>query len=92
MSECRIKGCRYLQTTCVTCGRLVITKTLPPGAHWIFMKDLEPTEEGVIIFKSDCTDEQIGIVIPESRMVILKRTDLSFDDIEYWMEIPKEPK
>ena len=36
--ECHIYGCKYLQTTCLTCGRVVCTKTLPT-MEWIEIKE-----------------------------------------------------
>ncbi len=40
--ECHITGCRNLQTTCVSCGRIVCTRCLPKSMEWISVKDLEP--------------------------------------------------
>ena len=60
--------------------------------EWISMKDEEPSQEGEIIFISEKTDERIGIALPERKMVLLKRTDLSFDEIEYWMPLPQMPR
>lgn len=55
------------------------------------MDELEPWEEGEILFvaKDGITDERIGIVVPAQRIVVLKRTDISFDDIEKWLPIPE---
>lgn len=35
MTECDKSGCQYLQTTCVTCGRIVCEKMLPKTYEWI---------------------------------------------------------
>lgn len=59
---------------------------------WNLMHEIEPTEEGEILFYSHETEERIGIVVLENKTVLLKRTDLSFDDIIWWLKIPKEPE
>lgn len=41
-NECRMYGCKYLQTTCLTCGRLVCTKTLPTF-EWISVQERLPS-------------------------------------------------
>ncbi len=46
MSECLKKGCRYLQTTCVTCGRIVCTAALPKQLEWVSVKDKVPPQDG----------------------------------------------
>lgn len=92
--QCRISGCRYLQTICATCGRIVVTRTLPPLLQWTFMKDEEPQErdcEILFIAKDGITDERIGIILPDCDRVILKRTDISFSDIKCWMYVPEAP-
>ncbi len=46
MSECLVKGCRYLQTTCVSCGRIVCTSCLPKETEWIDIKKELPPCDG----------------------------------------------
>jgi hypothetical protein len=60
---------------------------------WISMKDFPPTESGEILFiaKDEHTDERIGIAIPDHRYVILRRTDIDFKYIDWWLPIPKPP-
>ena len=54
MNECQISGCRYLQTTCLTCGRLVIEKILPKESGWIKCLERIPQEWGhVLVFDKD---------------------------------------
>jgi hypothetical protein len=61
-------------------------------AEWIKMTDQEPLE-GDILFHcyGNLTSERIGLAIPDSRVVLLKRTDISFSDIKYWIQIPDHP-
>jgi hypothetical protein len=63
-------------------------------SEWIKTKDNPPTEEGEILFipKDNITEERIGIVIPGERYALLRRTDIDFKDIEYWMPIPRDPR
>ena len=59
------------------------------------MKIEEPKKEIEITFypySIHLTNARFGIAIPEKRIVILNRTEISFDDIQYWMKIPALPK
>lgn len=62
--------------------------------NWINMRENPPIEDQEILFiaDEDITNERIGMAFPESRIVILKRTDISFDDVHYWLPIPEMPK
>ena len=93
MNQCTISGCRLLQTTCVTCGRIVCTKALPAMLEWVKMTDQEPPEGNILyISKEEATEPQMGIACPEARAVLLRRTDIEFEDILYWSQIPEVPK
>lgn len=61
--------------------------------NWIDMKSQEPQTECDIYFVADedITDEKVGLAIPEHRLVILRRTDISFDDISHWIALPDAP-
>jgi len=56
------------------------------------MKFHEPQDIQEILFKAKpgITQERIGIADPEFRLVIVKNTHLSFDDILYWIPIPED--
>lgn len=43
MGECAKWGCRLIQTTCVTCGRVICTKCLPPMPEWIYPDEMDPS-------------------------------------------------
>jgi hypothetical protein len=60
---------------------------------WKRMKDNPPTKDGEILFvaKEGITSQRFGTVYICARMVLLRNTDVSFDDIIYWMPIPKPP-
>lgn len=63
--------------------------------EWIKMADAEPLQEDREIFfisKTGISDERIGIAIPEQRAVILRRTDISYDQISHWFYLPFEPE
>lgn len=61
--------------------------------EWIKINDRLP-EDGEILFiaKDGITTERIGIVVSEMKLILLKRTDISFDNILYWFPIPEAPK
>lgn len=61
--------------------------------EWINMKDKPPTESGEVLFipKNGVTGERLGIAIPDQKYVLLKRTDIAFNDILWWLPIPKPP-
>lgn len=42
--ECIIRGCRNLNTICEDCGRLVVSRILPPSIEWIPIKEKIPEE------------------------------------------------
>jgi hypothetical protein len=77
---------------CEACESNIPIKVKP--MQWIKMKENPPVEDMEILFVADedITDERIGIACPESRVVILKRTDMSFDDVKYWIPIPEIPE
>lgn len=87
MSECNIRGCRNLQTKCVDCGRLVVDRVLK-CSEWIDMRNQSPTQSGEILLISDYTGERSGIVCDDLETVLLRATDLSFDQIDWWMPFP----
>jgi hypothetical protein len=81
---------------CKRCDRLLgISKVevIQVKPEWIKMSQIFPLEEGEILFisKANLTEERIGIAIPDKNMVLLKRTEISFDDVVYWLSIPKSP-
>ena len=61
-------------------------------ANWIVPPDF-PKEEQEIYFiaKDGITDEKLGIAIPESKIVLLKITDISFDELKCWYPLPNPP-
>jgi hypothetical protein len=62
--------------------------------EWISMRDNPPTEAGEVLFipKDGLTDERLGIALPHEKYVLLKRTDVAFKDIDWWMPVPKTPE
>ena len=61
--------------------------------NWIKMTDKEPPEgEVLFVANSEKTNERIGWAIPENRYIVLHRTDISFDDVYYWIAIPEIPQ
>lgn len=62
--------------------------------RWINMLEKDPDDDSEIIFiaKDGITNERIGIVVKDKRLVILKRTDISFDSILFYIQIPILPE
>ncbi len=63
-------------------------------ALWYAMDDYQPevSQEILFITRDGITEERIGMVLPESKIVFLKRSSISFEDILYWLPIPKDPR
>jgi hypothetical protein len=62
--------------------------------EWISIEDRFPEihdQEILFIAKEGITHERIGIAIPSFRYILLKNTDISFDEITHWMPIPSFP-
>jgi hypothetical protein len=61
---------------------------------WRAMDACWPLQECEILFiaKQGMCSERIGIAIPERRMVLLSHTDIDYDDILYWIQIPRDPR
>jgi hypothetical protein len=98
MTECLEKGCRNLQTTCVTCGRVVCTATFPKD-EWIKCSERLPEPSD-----GHFCSEDVLIASPLWVMVGYldgykkwKAYDLSNEDTQkvspsHWMKFPSPPK
>jgi hypothetical protein len=88
----KVMDCPHSRAVCVVCGQLVNVKS-QSSKGWIPIEDLEPIEDGEILFvaKDGVTEERIGWAVPEDKMVILNRTDIHFESILCWMPIPASP-
>jgi len=64
------------------------------GGEWRRMNVDSPKKDSEILFvaKEGLTEERIGKAIISSRIVFLRRTDISFDQILWWMNIPESPE
>lgn len=93
------QGCLHLQTTCVTCGRIVCEKILPQRLDWILnewvsVKDRFP-EEGtlVLIYRKDeplSVDYMVDLS-PEHPIWACLLQDEMYK-VTHWMTLPKPPK
>ncbi len=96
MTECRIKGCRYLQTTCLTCGRVICTKTLPTH-EWISIKDKLPKkDEHVLVYGDDGVfraycDEDTQYPSWQCYPIGSYAGDGCVYGITHWMPLPASP-
>lgn len=92
MNQCKISGCRYLQTTCQTCGRLVIEKILPARLEWISVKDSLPEEdENVLIFNGEI-NKACRMSWDNDQGWIWTHYGMEAYDVTHWMELPSPPK
>lgn len=93
MNECQAKGCTHLETRCVICARLANFIVMPKASEWINAKESLPDKEQEILFiaKDGYTDERIGWAYPQTRTILMRRIDIGFDDLLYWMAIPRRP-
>lgn len=107
MTKCQIRGCRYLQTTCVTCGRLVCEKILPEVQEWIDPNLKMPVDEQEIIVcmkDKSCTSAYFlkkyptwknSNLIYQENGVCFSESEASYaswDCVAYWMPLPKPPE
>jgi hypothetical protein len=80
---------------CKECKNTIGTKVekFIPCVYWIRMSGEQPKEDGEILFiaKDGITIERVGTVLPKMKIVLLEHTDIKFDDIIYWLPIPKRP-
>lgn len=56
-------------------------------------REFEPDFEGKIFFvpRIGVTYEEIGICLPDQKIILLQTGEVTFDEIEYWFPIPKQP-
>ncbi len=94
MNECKIYGCRLLQTVCITCGRVVCTKTFPLVQEWISVKDqrLSPFQDVLL-----CADGKIVIgwdeaCQPEEDPAYCSFQEFDPDKVTHFMHLPKPPR
>jgi hypothetical protein len=60
---------------------------------WTHISNRHPVEGRIVfIARPRLTDEEIGIAVPEQEIVLLKRTDMAFSDLLYFIEIPEPPE
>ena len=71
-------------------GKRLDTSILP----WKEMASCWPVDECEVMFiaRDGMCSERLGIAIPERRIVLLSHTDIDYDDILFWMEIPPDPR
>jgi len=62
--DCHKTGCQHLQTTCISCGRIVCEKILPKS-EWISVKDMLPDDYEFVLVYSEMqgTNEPCPITI-----------------------------
>ena len=105
MNECQISGCRELQTTCVTCGRVVCTKTFSAPGEWISVKDRLPEEEDYYLtwvidngasyyFEVQKFDKMPRTLKEMYGNCITHWEKSLWDDriVTHWMKLPNPPK
>jgi hypothetical protein len=94
MNDCQRKGCKYFQTHCVTCGRLVNEKIFPPKPTWIDVKEKRPSCLVTVILNCDQ-----GVIAGwiESE----PQEDPSYysweihgwaENVTHWMPLPERPQ
>lgn len=92
MTEYAVCDCRYLQTTCINCGRIVCHKTLPEALEWIKIKDKAPPFMRDVVFYAD-GDTCLGwneTTEPGEDPSYYTREGL--ENITHWMPIPEPPE
>ncbi len=64
-----------------------------PRMKWLEMDMFPPLSEQEVLFIAEdgISNEKIGIAVPEKKIIILRRTEISFSDVLYWLPIPKLP-
>ncbi len=105
--NCHIAGCKYLQTSCVTCGRLVCTSILPKPNGWINIKNDKPkVDDKVIALIDGCRaileflgdDQWCDLYFldhsPESWFIYKEDdyTNYLQKNLTHWMPIPPPPR
>ncbi len=95
LCECHITGCRNLQTTCVSCGRIVCTSCLPKSMEWISVGDRLPeNQQEILMTYNDFVME--GIYFKEKFYQIQTCEgdfceDTKQEGITHWMPLPEPP-
>ena len=97
MNKCQISGCRELQTTCVTCGRVVCTKTFCASGEWISVKERLPGAKDYVIrvFADGKVMDEVWL---ETHTQIWMKDSYNggwgpFDGtVTHWMELPPLPE
>jgi Protein of unknown function (DUF551) len=102
MNQCTISGCRYLQTTCISCGRIVCTKTLPEAGQWISVKERLPDECADVLLYCPITKSVfVGFLLYSLdnepicyHILDLDESDESvkLDEVSHWMRRPENPE
>lgn len=56
-------------------------------------REFEPDFEGKIYFvpRIGATYEEMGICLPDVRIILISTGEITFDEIEYWFPIPSSP-
>ncbi len=98
IKQCQIRGCRYLQTSCLTCGRLVCEKTLPPRQSWIKLTACKPKklEECWIAHYLPSGDKEAGHCYSFATFLgdrfIAFNSDKTIPNVTHWMPLPDGPE
>ncbi len=99
MDECTKRGCRHLQTTCVTCGRVVCEKILPKPQDWISVKDELPSKSFPILVWREYLNFPVSVYWMQDGTYgepgFFEQGDeyeVKVEDISYWMPLPEPPK
>jgi hypothetical protein len=98
MSKCLKHECQYLQTTCVTCGRIVCTKALPKIQEWVSVKERSPPyRTPVLVFDRYHAVRTGGHIKQASRIPRMEKSYWKEEDgiaprYSHWMPLPEPPK
>ncbi len=103
MCECKIRGCRNVQTICIDCGRLICEKILPKGPEWIRVENEMPEEGQTVMCYNGmvCTGFYQSEYYPQERSKKGWNLDISEEEsttfsperynITHWMPLPEPP-
>jgi hypothetical protein len=84
MNECKIRGCRSLETKCTDCGRTVITATFE-YPKWNNVEEKPLPVDGIPF---------LGLVLINkiSVKLIFFANDANAHRIKYWLPLPELPE
>lgn len=56
-------------------------------------REFEPDFEGLIYFvpRIGVTSEELGICLPDQKIILVNCGTVHFNEIEYWFPIPRQP-